>query len=65
LSRDRSHDLSPAELAAISTQDEDPLRRLAGGVTAIVEPAVRKRLRQLVKNPRAVAARFAAERSAR
>jgi hypothetical protein len=28
-------DLSPAELAAISTQDEDALRRLAGGEVKI------------------------------
>jgi hypothetical protein len=28
-------DLSPAELAAISTQDEDALRRLAGGEVTI------------------------------
>jgi hypothetical protein len=31
----RDLDLSPAELAAISTQDEDALRRLAGGEVKI------------------------------
>jgi hypothetical protein len=33
-------DLSPAELAALSTQDEDALRRLAGGEVTIAGQAV-------------------------